>query len=386
MRRAPGVELAGYLGSAVGVGEAARRYVAALRSAGVPVLERDVALPGRDAVRAPVPPGPIATPEAVACNVLCLNPEQLAPYLQSPHSPARVGRTTVGIWSWEVDVLPPGWPAAAAELDEVWTYSRFAADLIGAALGKSVWGAAPPLPPRETLAPLPFGLPGGFKVLVMFDYLSTLERKNPLGAITAFRRAFEPNAGASLIVKSVNARHRPEQAAEVARAAGGREDIVLVDRTLAAGERDALVAACDCYLSLHRSEGHGLPLAEAMACGKPVVATAYGGNLEFMTTANSYLVACKPVRVGGQVEHYPTDATWAEPDLAHATQLLRAVHEQPREAASRGARAREDVNRLLAPEAVGARMRERIERVCDRRGELRRRLRRLIPGWVSLPA
>ncbi len=125
----------------------------------------------------------------------------------------------------------------------------------------------------------------------MFDYLSTLERKNPLGAIEAYRRAFAPDDGAVLVVKSVNGRHRPERHAEVTAAVEGRRDIVSIDRTISGAERDALIGACDCYLSLHRSEGHGMPLAEAMALGKPVVATAYGGNIEFMNEANSYLVA-----------------------------------------------------------------------------------------------
>ena len=109
MERVPGVELAGYLSSAVGVGEAARRYVGALRSVGVPVSERDVPLPGRDSVQAEFPSDPPAPTDAVAFNLLCLNPEQMVPYLDGPDAPLHSDRMTIGIWSWEVDVLPPGW-------------------------------------------------------------------------------------------------------------------------------------------------------------------------------------------------------------------------------------------------------------------------------------
>jgi glycosyltransferase involved in cell wall biosynthesis len=384
MERAPGVELAGYLGAAVGVGEAARRYVGALRSAGVPVLERDVPLPGRDAAQTDLPVGPRPREGAVDFNLLCLNPEQMVPYLDGPDAPARDGRGTVGIWSWEVDVVPPGWRSAGEGLTEVWTYSRFAAELLAAELDVPVLGFPPPL--ATVAAPGAASasrLPTGFRVLIMFDYLSTLERKNPLGAIEAYCRAFQPADGAVLVVKSVNGRHRPERCAQVMAAVEGRPDIVLIDRTISGAERDALIAACDCYLSLHRSEGHGLPLAEAMALGKPVVATAYGGNMEFMSEANSYLVAWVPAQVGEQVEHYPPAANWAEPDVEHAARLLRAVHRDPEAARRRAQRGREDVQAQLAPEVVGAHMRRRLEEL---RGTLaggrgRRLARRLTGRW-----
>jgi len=306
--------------------------------------------------------GPRAAPGEVTCNLLCLNPEQMVPYLDGPDGPVLAGRSTVGVWSWEVDVLPPGWREAGARVAEVWTYSRFAAELIGAHVDVPVLAVPPPIStPAATPGPPSVELPPGFRVLVMFDYLSTLERKNPRGAIAAFRCAFAPEDGAVLVVKSVNARHRPEQRAELVEVVGGRPDIVMIDETMSGGERDALIAACDCYISLHRSEGHGLPLAEAMALGKPVVATAYGGNTEFMSEANSYLVAWRPSLVGEGVEHYPPGAGWAEPEIDHATRLLRTVFEDREAAVRRGQRAQADVRRLLSPQAVGEQMRRRLQ-------------------------
>jgi glycosyltransferase involved in cell wall biosynthesis len=370
------VELAGYLDAAVGVGEAARRYVEALRSVGVQVLERDVSLPGRDSAMSEPSAGSIVDPEKVGFNLLCLNPEQMVPYLHGPDSPTGAGRKTVGVWSWEVDVLPPGWRAAASEVTEVWTYSRFAARFIAREIGAPVVAIPPPVSAAAEPVPLSIRLPRGFRVLVMFDYLSTLERKNPLGAITAFRRAFRPEDGAVLVVKSVNGQHRPERQAELADAVQGRPDIVLVDQTMSGAERDALVAGCDCYLSLHRSEGHGLPLAEAMASGKPVVATAYGGNVEFMNEGNSYPVAWTPAPVGEGVEHYPASATWAEPDIEHAAHQLEMIRRHPEDSQRRAAQGRLDVGALLAPETVGAQMCSRLAERASGHG--RRYLRRLV--------
>ena len=395
MARSPGVELAGYLGAAVGVGEAARRYVGALRSACVPTVARDVALPGRDDAGTALAAGPRPASGEVTCNVLCLNPEQMVPYLDGPDAPVLAGRSTVGVWSWEVDVLPPGWREASARVAEVWTYSRFAAELIGAHVDVPVLAVPPPISlPAVQPGPPSVELPQGFRVLVMFDYLSTLERKNPLGAIAAFRRAFAPEDGAVLVVKSVNGRHRPKLRAELLDATGGRSDIATIDGTMSGAERDALIAACDCYLSLHRSEGHGLPLAEAMALGKPVVATGYGGNTEFMSDANSYLVPWTSAPVGNGVEHYPAAARWAEPDVEQAARLLRLLHGDREECARRARQGQDDVRALLAPDVVGAQIRARLEQLDDglwsgpRRGFVQRiaershgRLRRASSRW-----
>jgi glycosyltransferase involved in cell wall biosynthesis len=357
------VELTGYLGSTVGVGEAARRYAIALRAVGVEVLQRDVPLPGRDAVGGELPTASSADAESIGCNILCLNPEQMVPFLEGPDAPTHAGRSMVGVWSWEVDVLPPGWREASRRLSEIWTYSVFSAKLIAQGVDAPVYSIPPPMGmPIASTRPL-VDLPGGFRFLVMFDFLSTLERKNPLGAIEAYRRAFRSGDGAVLVVKSVNARHRPERHEEIVAACQGREDIVLMDRTISGDERDALVAACDCYVSLHRSEGHGLPIAEAMHAGKPVVATAYGGNTEFMDEENSYPVTWAPAKVGPGVEHYPRDATWAEPDLEQAARMLRAVHADPATAAHRASRGRNDMSRRLAPEVVGRQMLDRLGRL-----------------------
>jgi glycosyltransferase involved in cell wall biosynthesis len=360
------VEVVGYLSAAVGVGEAARRYVDALRTVGVEVRERDVSLPGRDDAGVELLRGPSPSPDSISFNLVCLNPEQMVPYLNGGEGPRRDKRQTVGIWSWEVDLLPPGWCEAAAGLDDIWTYSSFSAGLIESEIGVPVQGIPPPVCVSPVTSTSPVDLPQGFRVLVMFDFLSTLERKNPLGAIEAFKRAFQPEDDAALIVKSINGRHRPERQVEIRVASEGRPDIVLLDQTMSGAERDALIAACDCCLSLHRSEGHGLPLAEAMLIGRPVVATAYGGNTEFMSESNSYLVAWNPAHVGDGVEHYPSEASWAEPDIEHAASLLRAVRDDPQDAARRAARGQADVLATLAPEAVGGRMRARFERLESR--------------------
>ena len=163
------------------------------------------------------------------------------------------------------------------------------------------------------------------------------------------------------MIKTINGVHRPHALEQLLWAARDRPDIHVVDRSLGARERDALVTACDCYVSLHRSEGFGLTLAECMALGKPVIATAFSGPADFMTEQNSYPVPFGMVRVGADCEIYPSHGTWADPDVAQAAALMRRVVENPEEAAAKGQRAREDVERMYSPQAIGELMRARLE-------------------------
>ena len=138
----------------------------------------------------------------------------------------------------------------------------------------------------------------------------------------------------------------------------------MLDKSLTGDEKDALMLACDCYVSLHRSEGFGLTLAEAMAIGKPVISTGYSGNVDFMNEENSFLVDYEICQVGPGNEIYPADGTWADPNLEHAARLIRHVYDDPRAAAQMGARAREDIARTLSPEATGSAMRRRLHELA----------------------
>jgi glycosyltransferase involved in cell wall biosynthesis len=360
------VRLTGYLGHTLGLGAAARGYVQALGAADVPVstvsvplhhLELPVKLEdayGRHGFEDLVRHG------RHGFEIVAVNADELPGFVE------RLGEDyfegpRIGIWGWETNSIPPRWQRAFALVQEIWVYSRFMAENIGAVAPVPVVALPPPVQrPDAAAEPLRLGVPDGFLFLFVFDYLSTIQRKNPVGLIEAFKRAFAPGEGPRLLIKTINGPLRPLSEEEVLWAADGREDIHVVDRSLSGEELAGVMAACDCYVSLHRAEGFGLTLAEAMAIGKPTIATRYSGNVDFMDDENSYLVDYAIGRVGPECEIYPPEGEWADPSVEHAAELMRRVYENREEAERRGARAARDIARTLSRRATGAAMRERL--------------------------
>ncbi len=364
------VRVTGYLGHTLGLGAAARGYVQALGAAGVPVstvsvplhhLELPVELAaeyGRHGFEDLVHKG------AHGFEIVAVNAEEL------PDLVERLGEDyfdgpRIGIWGWETNTIPPRWRRAFALVDEIWVYSRFMAENIGAVAPVPVIALPPPVQrPPDPPEPLRLGVPEGFLFLFVFDYLSTVQRKNPVGLIEAFQLAFAPGEGPQLLIKTINAPLRPLAEEEVLWAAHGREDIHVIDRSLTGEQLHGLMAACDCYVSLHCSEGFGLTMAEAMAIGKPVIGTGYSGNVDFMNADNSYPIDYTVGRVGPDCEIYPPEGEWADPSVEHAAQLMRSVHDDHQEAARRGARAAQDIATNLSPETTGAAMRARLQELA----------------------
>ena len=327
--RRGGVNLVGYLDGDLGLGVAARHLRTALESAGVEVtsVPYDRTSSRRNAVDGVQR---FEAPHAV--NLLMITPDQL-PYFVADVGPAFLaGRRNIGLWYWETDVLTERQLSSFGHVDEVWASTRYLADVFGhydrvpvALVPVPLEFEDPEVVPgdRERL-----GLDDRFTVLFSFDFLSVMERKNPIGLVEAYRRAFGADDGARLILKSINGEVFPEQLERLLDAVGDRADIEVWDRYLDARDRLALVAVADCYASLHRSEGLGLTMAEAMSVGTPVVATAYSGNLDFMGEGDALLVPATEVEIGpGQF--YPADGHWADPDLDAAAAALRRLADEP---------------------------------------------------------
>jgi len=362
-----GVNILGYVRTETGVGEAARGLARAVEAAGLPCsltnIEFNVRARRRDRSLGEILAGP-----EYGINIFAVNADQVGHVAAHLGLARYSGRHNIGCWSWELDVFPEQWLSSFDLYDEVWAPSRFCAASFAAAspvpvvcIPLSVEIDAPPEGDRSR-----FGLPADdFVFLFVFDFLSYMERKNPIGLVRAFRRAFGGDPGVRLILKTVNADADTEGVAALRHEMEGAS-VEIVDGYLERGEVYDLIAACDCYVSLHRSEGFGLTMAEAMALGKTVIATGYSGNMEFMDVNNSLLAHHRLVELEHDLGPYRRGSRWAEPDLEHAAALMRRVVEQPELRRRLGERARADVRAHLGRAAVGAMVRQRIEYILRR--------------------
>jgi glycosyltransferase involved in cell wall biosynthesis len=358
---AHGVNLIGYLSAELGVGEVARKILAGLERANIGFSTvtwgRTQSRQGHQFAERRPQQAPYDT------NVICVNADQL-PILRAEIGDAVFsGRRTIGVWLWELSTFPAAFYDAFELVDEIWVASRFEQQAIAAETSKPV--EVIPLPLEVPPAPFSrrtLGLPDGFLFLFSFDFFSVFERKNPLAVIDAFTRAFADGEGPTLVVKSINGEHDRPALERLQRAAAGRRDVRVVDGYLSPEQKNGLMAGCDCYVSLHRSEGLGLTMAEAIAYGKPVIATGYSGNLEFMTPENSHLVPYELVPIPRGCEPYPAGGVWAEPDRAAAADLLRSVYSDQASARDLGRRAREDVLDRFSLDRCAAFLSERLGR------------------------
>jgi glycosyltransferase involved in cell wall biosynthesis len=363
-----GVNLAGYLQSEKGVGEAARAVARALQAANIPHTLHNIVDCGS------------ANKDQSFCrfsgdnpylfNMILVNADQVPEFASArPHF--MPGHYNIGYWNWELSTFLDEWTPLFAYFDEVWAPSTFTLASLAPVATVPVrlmpFAVSVPTAITPGLDRRRFDLPeDAFLFLFSFDFHSFFERKNPLAVVEAFRRAFGERGDVALVVKTVHAASVPDALANLKAACGGQTNIRLIDDVLDRSEMHALMLLCDAYVALHRSEGYGLPLCEAMAMGKPVIATAYSANIDFMNAQNSLPVRCRLVEITEEHgPYYRPGAVWADPDVEQAADHMRRLVRDRSLARSLGDRARRDIARVLSPERVGELMYTRLLALAD---------------------
>ncbi|HBG95899.1 MAG TPA: hypothetical protein DDY14_11420 [Chromatiaceae bacterium] len=366
------VTYVGYLSAHLGLGEAARGNVKALRALGIPVDTIDVShftsSERQATLEAETASGMSDDSSAERVVILHVNADQLANVLTELGTSLTEDAYVVGMWAWETRRFPSHWWYSFSLLDEIWVGGSYMAEGIAAVSPIPVLRiphVVEPLSVRSDRSA--FGLADDeFIFLFMFDFHSTPARKNPEGAIRAFRQAFHPSEPVRLVVKSMNGRNRPESFTRLRKMAAEAR-ITFIDAALGSDDRYKLISSTDVFLSLHRAEGFGLGIAEAMALGKPVVATGWSGNMDFMSIANSLPVRYRLTELAEADPPYDAGTIWAEPEIDHASELMRRLWEEPELVARIGARAQSDSRDLLSVEHVGRLMSDRLERIAELR-------------------
>lgn len=292
-------------------------------------------------------------------RVVCVNPDMLGEAFHHDGFGRYQDAYRVGLWFWELERLPTMWVEHAKLVDEIWVGSDFVAEAVRRSVqDRAVTKIRIPVVaslPDRAYSRLEFGLRDECCLFMFsFAYGSFATRKNPEAVIHAFRRAFPiGNEDAQLLVKTSQSELYPQLRDALVAMATGDSRIKFINGYLSRAEVTGLQSTIDCYVSLHRSEGLGLGLAECMVAGKPTIATAYSGNLEFMNEENSFLVDYRlvPVRAG----EYPDfeGQVWADASVDHAAIHMRTVYTDRARAAQIGMAAKSHLEQHFNDHVIG---------------------------------
>jgi glycosyltransferase involved in cell wall biosynthesis len=353
-----GIGIYGLFTAETGIGQSARRSAQSLRAAGVPVSLHNITMPEsfEHRIDFDVAEEFISPYDTVLIH---LNPDSLLHELSRCPVAAFVGRRRVGFWHWELPVFPARWAKAFEKVHEVWAPSCFVARAVAAASDlpvRVVPHAVQCDDIRQDIARKSLGLPADeFIFLTRLDLNSFPARKNPVGIVQAFLDAF-PHAGTSsprLIVKCHGKGNRGTAFDELLRCIDTDARVTLFDEVFSNEQIRLLQAACDCYVSLHRSEGFGLNILESMALAKPCIATGFSGNMDFMTPQNSIIIPFEMRRVARGEYPHGEGQWWAEPDHDAGVDALRRVVGRAQDIETLARQARDDALKNYSFERVG---------------------------------
>ncbi|WP_131196726.1 glycosyltransferase [Lichenihabitans psoromatis] len=375
----PGLGIYGYFRAETGVGNAARHGLRAATSAGIACRAYLLEAGASDNQ---VDPGmPLATgPSPFDCLLLHVNADETM-RIDSLIDPGRLkGRYRIGYWAWELGQVPFEWEKAFDKVDEIWTPSRFSAKAFAARTHKPVRvmpHPVPVLPTRHldrTAIRRRLAIPSErFAFLTAFDFKSYMARKNPLATVRAFRDAFPERDARSpiLVIKCHGGDTSRHEMGSLQAAVAGDDRIVLLDAVFSPSDIADLQEACDAFVSLHRSEGFGLWIAECMARGKAVICTNYSGNTDFTSHRTVMPIGYRMVSVRSGDYPFGAGQWWADPDHGEAVAAMRAVAADVTLRRRLGDAARISIGATLSYDLIGTLMRDRLDQIralgtCDR--------------------
>lgn len=363
-----GLNIIGYIKAEMGVGEGARGVAKALTAISHPfcIINYEHGNPSRM--------GDFSWDHKITdkplydINLIHINANLIADVFRKFPSDYFQGKYNIGFWAWELPDFPDEWFSSFSYLDEIWVPSMFVKEAVEKKSPIPV--AVIPHPIEKIILPYLgreyFGLPAErFIFLAQYDTHSIQARKNPMGAIDAFKKAFSENDSKVGLVVKVNNPNETELG-DLRRYIGDYNNIYIIDMVLDRYQMDSLVASCDCFVSLHRSEGFGLVIAEAMFLGKSVIATNWSGNTDFMDGGNACCVNYQLKELGRDYGPYKSYQYWAEPDIEDAARYMEYLAENPDQSRSLGANAKLSIVDKLSPKVVGGLIKNRIDEIAAR--------------------
>jgi hypothetical protein len=356
-----GVNLFGYARGELGIGEDVRLAAAALKANNIPCCIVDIKLGNHISQEDRSAEEWISDRPLYGINLFCQTGIEMTRFVSKEGLDVFNGRYTIGLWPWELPEWPKSCRHTYACVDEIWGISAYTAKAYSSFPG----------PVRTMTLPVTtdesgpecrkdFGLPEeAYLYLFSFDLHSRTYRKNPLGLIRAFQKAF-PKERADEVGLVIKVNH-PESYyldwMKIRQLAKRDPRIHLIEKRMRRPEVIALTKACDCYVSLHRAEGFGRGIAEALLLDRQVITTGASGNMDFCLEPRVALVRSKPRPMRSKEYYWSHGQQWADPDIDHAAELMREIRGNPRDVSV----GRPD----FSPAAVGARYAKRLNEIWE---------------------
>ncbi|UOE40555.1 glycosyltransferase [Chryseobacterium suipulveris] len=360
-----GVNISGYINKQFGLGEGVRANIRAIKTTEIPYVLNDFNIDISKHIKDCTDgTQKISAENPYSINLVQVNIDKLLGLIGETDRKYFLGKYNIAFWAWELETFPEESKVYFDLFDEIWVPSNFCTEAISKVSPVPVLKFMHSIEiEKPTLSRRELNLPEDkFLFLTMFDYYSSIDRKNPIATIEAYEKAFgKNNPDVILVIKSSLSNEFPKEKQILISKIGNNKSIILIEEILEKNELYSLMNCCDCFVSLHRSEGFGLTMAESMYLGKPVIATAYSANNEFMTINNSFLVKYKLVSAKDMYYFSTAKDFWADPDTNHAAELMKEVMQNLEYAQMIAEQGKKDVHHLLSPKLIGEKIANRLK-------------------------
>lgn len=363
-----GVNISGFIKKQFGLGVAVRSTIKSLEAAGVPYVVNDFNLKVSDFVGNQEFVG-VSPHHPYGINIIQINPDMLPYVVENVDREYFTDKYNIGYWAWELEDFPKA-DHVFKLFNEIWVPSSFCAEAVSQVSPIPVLKFMHAIEPASAILPKEkLSLPADrFIFLTMFDYYSSMERKNPLAVIEAYEKAFGKNHSETLLViKSSLSREFANDKKKLLDRIDDNASILLIEEIMPEEKLYSYMNCCDCFVSLHRSEGFGLTMAEAMYFGKPVIATEYSANSEFMNVNNSFLVKYDLISTEEHYNFVSGRGFWADADTNDAAEKMKFIFQNQDLAKKIAQKGQEHIEQKLSPEAIGRKMKMRLDFIAKNR-------------------
>ena len=361
----PGVNLIGNIRAEMGLGQSCRLIADELEHSGLAYSIKNFCVGGSFREEDHSWDHKIQDELPYDINLLHMQPLDLLEAYQEMDPATWDARYNIGFWLWELEDFPERWKPALDLVDEIWTPSEFVSNTMRKVTDKPVTTIpyCVTAPTDEKFDRKYFELPEDkFLFLAMYDTNSSMARKNPVGAIRAFQKAFSPDDDkVGLVLKMNNPREEDIQKLEAM--VGTYKNIYYINKVMSKLEVNSLIADADVFVSLHRAEGFGLVFVEAMLNNTPCIATNWSSNIEFMNEEVACMVDYTFTVLEEDSGPYSKGVKWADANVDTAATYMKRLVEDPKYYNHLVVDGKKYIEKKLGMERISSLLKKRVQEI-----------------------